>query len=311
MDDQTTGDKPPNGQDGCRNGDTTALLQAVMEKKRALQQQAPTPVGELANRLQLRAKTDDRTQEQKDFDADAQRQLEERQKIAKAKWDEEQAKLREESQKRQRNFYLRTFMRQVGSEYDCRPDSFTLFGPPEIQQRQQAVLNSVRDFGRNLFDNIHDGKNVLFFGTMGTGKDHLMKCLLAAAILKHGFSVDWRNGAQLWIDLRDTLRKHSEVSERQLLRELGQADILAISDVLPPSGTLTEFQATALFAVIDERYRHQRPTFMTLNVASRQEAENRMGAQIVDRLAQRALVQHFAWPSWREHSRKLAVEVKP
>jgi DNA replication protein DnaC len=54
-----------------------------------------------------------------------------------------------------------------------------------------------------------------------------------------------------------------------------------------------------LLEIIDRRYSHLLPTWMTINVANRKEAETRMGAPTVDRLAHDALTVVCDWPSFR------------
>jgi hypothetical protein len=55
-----------------------------------------------------------------------------------------------------------------------------------------------------------------------------------------------------------------------------------------------------LFRAIDARYRDYRPTWVTINVGGGDEAEDRMGMQLVDRLRDRAVSIHCNWPSHRK-----------
>ena len=52
---------------------------------------------------------------------------------------------------------------------------------------------------------------------------------------------------------------------------------------------------------IDRRYRDLKATVMTLNVATRKEAEDRLSPNIVDRLAHGAMAIHCNWPSYRRN----------
>jgi DNA replication protein DnaC len=63
---------------------------------------------------------------------------------------------------------------------------------------------------------------------------------------------------------------------------------------------MTDFMATSLFSVIDARYRARKPTWITLNTETPQEAEFRLGTPIVDRLRDRSLRVFCDWPSWRQ-----------
>lgn len=55
-----------------------------------------------------------------------------------------------------------------------------------------------------------------------------------------------------------------------------------------------------LFDLVDARYSRRKPAWVTLNCASRTEAEERIGVQVVDRLAHDALVVTCNWPSYRK-----------
>lgn len=64
-----------------------------------------------------------------------------------------------------------------------------------------------------------------------------------------------------------------------------------------------------MLVVIDSRYRHNRPCWITVNVATRAELEARMGVLLVDRLMENAHCLFYSWPSYRERIRKRSVDV--
>jgi DNA replication protein DnaC len=162
--------------------------------------------------------------------------------------------------------------------------------------RQRQSVELLTDYCENLADRVDAGINVVLAGPAGTGKDHLMTAICRAAILA-GRNVMWRNGQDLWGDFRDAIS--SEANESQTINRFARADILAVSDPLPPRGPMSDFQVATFFRIIDARYSAMRPTFVTLNIASRQEADERMGLQIMDRLCHGALVVGCNWTSYR------------
>ena len=85
------------------------------------------------------------------------------------------------------------------------------------------------------------------------------------------------------------------------------ADVLYVSDLVPPTGALNERQQAELFRIVDYRYSNLKSIFLTLNVAKAQEAEGRLGAQSVDRLRDNALVIHCNWASKRSNKREFVV----
>lgn len=122
-----------------------------------------------------------------------------------------------------------------------------------------------------------------------------------AAMLRHALEfssqVLWVNGMDLFGEFRDAI--DAGASERQGVAKLTAPTILALSDPAPPRGNLSDFQVMMLFRIIDRRYRDMLPTWITVNASSRQQAEERLGAQVVDRLGHGALAIHCDWESYR------------
>jgi DNA replication protein DnaC len=123
---------------------------------------------------------------------------------------------------------------------------------------------------------------------------------LAHSILadhKHLASFAWITGPALFAQLRDAMDR--EEPEERVLRPLLRADVLILADPVPPRGTLTEYQGAMIYTLVDGRYRECRPIWCSINVASGQEADERLGSPIVDRLRHGALVGHCDWPTYR------------
>lgn len=185
---------------------------------------------------------------------------------------------------------------------------------------QEAALARAKDYAANIDQRISDGTNLLLIGPAGTGKDHLMMGVAHQAVGKFK-KVLWINGTSLWLAFREAIGTKpqtnryaaarfadgdtcdaniSGLSESDIIRKLSEVEILAISDPVPPRGPLTDYQAANLFDIIDARYSRMAPTLVTLNAASRKEAEDRLTAQTVDRIAHDAEVIICNWPSFRQ-----------
>lgn len=190
-------------------------------------------------------------------------------------------------------------VRKMGPRYaDASISKFQFYGSTEEQARQKEVIELVRDFGSAVVERTRTGRGVIFYGSSGTGKDMLQSALMRNAC-KLGLTVDWINGLDLFGEFRDRMESKGK-SEEAKFRALAQPDILAISDPLPPYGQLTPFQTTVLSRLVDRRYRMLKPVWITVNVASRAEAERRMGHSTVDRISERALLVCTDWPSYRQ-----------
>lgn len=188
---------------------------------------------------------------------------------------------------------LRRFLARRGSLYA----TCTLENYETLCSEQGKVLQAVRDYASRLPDELAAGRGLLLFGEIGTGKDHLLVGLARLAILKHGLRVVWWDGMTFYRALRDHIADHTP--EGLILDPIIDAEIAILSDPLPPDGTLSEYERERLFEVVERRRSHRRPLWITMNVRSGKEADERMGLAIFDRLKSGALALFFDWPSYR------------
>jgi len=197
-------------------------------------------------------------------------------------------------------------IRQVGKRYtSCRLQTFTPADISPARERQAAVLEAVAQFIVDIRQHVAQGRNIVLFGPPGTGKDHLLVSVLHAAVgqlvtpATPTLSVRWTNGIDLYSRLRDVIGS-DERTELAEWRSWVAPQILYLSDPIPPFGKLSDFQAAFLLRIIDARYRHCRPTYVSLNVKNGEDAADRMGPQVLDRLKHGALVCWCHWPSYRD-----------
>ena len=185
-------------------------------------------------------------------------------------------------------------MVRIGKRYsEATLDNFVASDP-----RQQAVIKTLRSLSSRLLEHSDRGHGLVFLGPIGTGKDHLGVAMLLQAAKNHMMTVDWCDGQELFQEFRDRISDHKREEEK--IRELTEPDILLMSDPVPASGAITDFQSSILYRVIDRRYRNLKPTWVTLNVANREDAEKRLGAQVVDRLSHGAVNIVCNWQSYRK-----------
>lgn len=207
----------------------------------------------------------------------------------------EEAKLAERTR---RHTEWRKLALKIGERYagsDLR--KWKCYGDTADRNRQKAVVRQVSDYIHQLPERVHAGSGLVLFGPPGTGKDLLASVAMREAILTHGLTVEWVNGAELFGAMRDAIA--TETPEQRLLSKWIKPKILVLSDPVPPWGDLTEFQAISLFRIIDARYRNNCPTWVTLNVANGAEAAKRMGVQVVSRLRHGAVNCECNWPDFR------------
>jgi len=190
----------------------------------------------------------------------------------------------------------------IGQRYEnCSVASFDVSGPELVAKAKRDAVERIKAFGKALGEQVAAGNNLFIYGPPGTGKDHLMVALMLHAIRGFGFRVRWCNGQTLFGDFRDNIDR--DVSERALLSKYTHPEILAISDPVPPKGEISSYASGMLYRIIDERYRRNKPTWVTVNVSKSEEAAKELSGPIYDRLIDGALTVFCNWPSYRQ-SRK-------
>lgn len=210
---------------------------------------------------------------------------------------ERQAEIRKEREARESR--LRSLIAEMGTVYG--EAKFANYDAPTPYQ--QTVLEAVKEYSDTFPDRRKRGDNLVLYGPVGTGKDHLAAAVCKQAILQHGMTVRFCKGQDWFGNLRDGIS--DEKSEFTLLAPLKDPDLVVISDPLPPFGNLTQHQATMLYRAVEHRAANGKPTLLTINVADESEADARMGVPVWDRLKQSALLIYMAWASHRQPTRHI------
>ncbi len=193
-------------------------------------------------------------------------------------------------------------IRAIGSRYaGATVNSFERHGTDADRQRQDAALNQVNEFCADMRHNIERGRNVVFSGTCGTGKDHLQVGMLRHAIAAGCFSIGWVSAVEMFGNLKDALS--GSITAGEVIGDLYRPTLLVISDVLPINEPLSKYEAEMLFRLVDTRSRRQRPTWVSVNVETREEAVEKIGAKILSRLEQDSLVLRMQWCDYRRKAR--------
>ena len=174
----------------------------------------------------------------------------------------------------------------------CTLDNFQATTPAH-----QAVLAAVRRYAASLKENIKAGVNLILIGGPGTGKDHLLSALFDPTI-SMGARVAWTSGAELFRELRDMISVKGP--EGRVIEGYQEPHVFAISDPCPAVGSLTPYQSDALYQILDHRYNRCKVVWATINAQNRADADERIGAKLVDRLVDGAVSLACDWPSYRK-----------
>jgi DNA replication protein DnaC len=198
---------------------------------------------------------------------------------------------------RQRQTLVDMIAKDMGRRYSVQRSSLKHFEIFHPAQTEVVKMLQVLD----LPALVAEGAGIIFFGPVGTGKDHLCAAMLYRAASNHGIRGQWINGQDWFGTMRDRIDQGR--AESEILRSLTVPTILAISDPIPARREPSPWNVEMLYRLVDQRYRNLRSTWVTLNVESPEEADDKLSAPVFDRLRESAVFAKCFWPSFRERKR--------
>lgn len=165
--------------------------------------------------------------------------------------------------------------------------------------KKRRALTVARDFAEQFDANHQNGAGLVFAGLPGTGKSHLAAAIMLALVGRH--AVRYTTCMGLIRMVRDTWRRDSDVSERQIMRLLCEdLDLLVIDEVGAQYGT--DGEQNLIFEVMDRRYSGMRPTILLTN-QDNEGLKAFVGDRVYDRLRETSRWVAFDWSSYRPTAR--------
>ncbi len=138
--------------------------------------------------------------------------------------------------------------------------SFTYQQGDDLTKLQNAVANA-KKFVEN-FD--LDYQNLLFYGTVGTGKSFLSNCI-ASALIEKGHSVIYFSAGDLFAKISEyAFRKNGRDSDSNPYEDIYNCDLLVLDDL----GTelTNSFVVSQLFTCLNERHLRRKSTVISTNL---------------------------------------------
>jgi DNA replication protein DnaC len=167
------------------------------------------------------------------------------------------------------------------------------------------------DAAKRAFHLLKGGGIVALYGGRGTGKtfmsydlaqagnqypdpDYPPEGTISAPLPRPAI---YRTAMEIFLEIRGTFRRDSEESELDIMRRLAGAVLLVIDEAQERGET--EFENQKLTAIIDARYRQERPTIIIGNYATKAEFAASISPSIVSRIQETGGAIHCGWPSFR------------
>lgn len=172
----------------------------------------------------------------------------------------------------------------------CSFDNYQTRGPEQAKAKKTA-----KDYCDRFSEMASAGKGFLFWGTAGTGKNHLASAMTNALIARNK-TVVLMSVMDMFAKARETYGNNG-VTEEKLLREFTRPDLLIIDEVGLQRGTVDEM--LWLTRIIDKRLYALKPMGFITNL-DHKALRKSMGERAYDRLREAvAVAVKFNWPSFR------------
>lgn len=149
-------------------------------------------------------------------------------------------------------------------------------------RKNQKLSNIMMNYVKNFTDFRKDGKGLLLYGTVGTGKTYYAACI-ANKLIDEDYSVFMTNFSRL-VNL---IQSKSFEDKQTFIDSINRYSLLIIDDLGAERDS--EFMLEQVFNIIDSRYRSGLPFIITTNLSWSEikQPQNIKYARIYDRIIER------------------------
>lgn len=175
---------------------------------------------------------------------------------------------------------LRTESLRTSIPRKYREVSFDRAPLPSIAAAAPAQVRAVRQYVRDLEENLRKGRGLWLYGTVGTGKTTLAM-LVSKHALDAGHSVAIYSLPRLLSEIRTTYDDDSDRSYTVLQDRLAEVDLLHIDDV--GAEKTSDWVLEQLYSIINARYEEERSVVITTNL-EREDLAGQIHERTVSRL---------------------------
>ncbi len=163
-------------------------------------------------------------------------------------------------------------------------DRFSQLSHGYCQGDDLANLERSERISKDFVETFPAGQNLLFFGTVGTGKSFLSGCI-ANELLDQGFSVVYYSAIGLFETLaRYAFDGNAKESLYNFCKDLYNYDLVIVDDL--GTEVLSSFVTSQLFALLNERDTRGKSTIISTNL-NLNELRDRYSDRVFSRVSQR------------------------
>lgn len=126
------------------------------------------------------------------------------------------------------------------------------------------VLAVCQDYVDRFGENFREGRCLVLFGQVGTGKTHLACAMLNDVVMRYQSSVRYLTMLKAIRTVKDTYDKAATQTEEQAIAALVKPDLLVLDEVGVQHGSETERMIA--FEIINARYEAMKPTVLITNL---------------------------------------------
>jgi len=179
-------------------------------------------------------------------------------------------------------------------------DNFVVHDAKKKREQKEAI-STAKTYASNRAE-LREGRNLILFGSPGTGKDHLAMGVAKEIFYETGIASFRTTGLRVSALMRESIEKKGT---GRLIEEYSNYDLLWISDPCLSGRSLTEWEMGWFYQIIDTRYRNLRPTIITVNAETGKDIATMLGTASFDRLKDKCSFIFTDWASYRSPDRKL------
>lgn len=194
----------------------------------------------------------------------------------------------------EREYRISQMMRDAG--IPARFADKTVSGYVARNPGQKLAQNVCQKYVEDFPEHAKVGRSLVMTGQPGTGKTHLACAILSAVIDRYAVSGRFETVSDLLRAIKETYRKDSVESEREVIDRYVYCDLLVVDELGVQVGS--EHEKLLLFEVLNGRYQELRPTILLSNLSA-DELETFMGHRVMDRYRECGVVLAFDWDSYR------------